>query len=278
MCQSEYVANRVYLYVSRHLVGGALREALLKASTDELKHYNFWKKLGGECRNISTLLKIFSLTLFSVLFGVTALVKLLERVEGDTSRIYEELARSSPELSEELLAMSRDESEHELKFADSIDETRVKYLSSITLGVADAIIELTGIYAGAIGILESARTVGVVGLIAGISASVSMAVASYAQAKHELRKKPYLAAAYTGISYLLVVSVLAAPYFIVEAVLSAFIFMVFNAVLVIAYISVYGWVILGRSYLREFLSNVALLLGVSATLYTIGRVVGILTH
>ncbi|MCS7098803.1 MAG: hypothetical protein RMH84_02375 [Sulfolobales archaeon] len=277
MCQSEYVAHRAYLYVGRYLVRGGLREALLSASLNELGHYNFWKKF-GDCRGPLVFLKIFSFIAFTALFGVTALVKLLERIEGDTGRVYEELARSSPELSEELLALSRDESEHEAKFANSIDETRVRYLSSITLGVADAIIELTGIYAGAIGVLESARTVGVIGLIAGVSASVSMAVASYTQAKHEVGKKPHLAAAYTGISYLAAASVLAAPYFLVEAALAAFIFMVLNAVLVIAYVSVYGSVLLGRSYAGEFLSNVVLLLGVSAALYAIGRAVGALAH
>lgn len=275
MCRSEYTAHRVYLYVGRYLVRGRLRDALLRASGDEFRHYNFWRGVGGDCRGLTTSVKVAAFLLFSVLFGITALVKALERAEGDTSRLYSELSEGDPELSQTLKAMAEDEDRHESEFAESIDEARVRYLSSITLGVSDAIIELTGIYTGALGILESTRTAGTIGLLAGVSASASMAVASYAQAKHEARRRPHMAAVFTGMSYLAVVSLLALPYFLTESLPAAFALMVVNAVLVIAYISVYGAILLSKSYLREFLSNVTLLLGISIALYALGRALGI---
>ncbi|MEM4543457.1 MAG: hypothetical protein QW583_06395, partial [Sulfolobales archaeon] len=72
-----------------------------------------------------------------------------------------------------------------------------------------------------------------------------------------------------------VVSLLALPYFLTQSLLTAFAIMVANAVLVIAYISVYGAILLGKSFLKEFFSNVALLLGISTALYALGRALGI---
>ncbi|MEM4692369.1 MAG: hypothetical protein QXR70_03445 [Sulfolobales archaeon] len=275
MCESEYVAYRTYMYVSKYVVKGKLKSALEKALNDELRHYRFWSEISKGCGDLKTSMKVLALFLLSILFGVTVLVKVLERAEGDASELYERLSKESPELSEVLKAMAEDENRHESEFASSIDEVRVKYLSSITLGVSDAIIELTGVYTGALGMLESTKTAGTIGLLAGISASVSMAAASYAQAKHEVWKKPYLAAVYTGSSYLAVVSLLALPYFLTQSLLTAFAIMVANAVLVIAYISVYGAILLGKSFLKEFFSNVALLLGISTALYALGRALGI---
>lgn len=276
MCRSEYVAHRVYLYVGRHLARGGLRGALLRASGDERRHYEFWRSIAGECGGPSALLEVLAFLALSVLFGVTVLIKTLERMEGDTSRAYEELSRVMPERSEELRSMAEDERVHEAEFAGSIDEARVRYLGSIVLGISDALIELTGVYAGALGALESARTAGIVGLLAGASASISMAVASYAQAKHEVGRRPGTAALYTGVSYLLVVLALAAPYFLTEALTLAFALMVASAILIVAYVSVYSSVLLERSYPRELVSNAALLLGVSALLYALGRALGLL--
>lgn len=274
MCRSEYVAHRVYLYASRYLAGGKLRKALSKASGDELRHYEFWRRVGGECGGPSALVEVLALLAFSALFGITVLVRTLERMEGDASRAYEELSRGVPEHSEELKSMAEEERVHEEEFASSIDEARVRYLGSIVLGVSDALIELTGVYAGALGVLESARTAGTVGLLAGLSASISMAAASYAQAKHEAGRRPGTAALYTGLSYLAVVLALAAPYFLADALLLAFVFMVISAILIVAYVSVYSSVLFGRSYLRELASNAAMLLGVSAALYALGRALG----
>lgn len=278
MCQSEYVAHKTYQFVGRFIAKGRLRDALFQASNDEYRHYTFWSKVGGDCRVPSSYLKILAFTFFSILFGITVLVKVLERIEGDTSRVYAELAGENPEYFDELNAMAVDESKHEAEFASSINEARIKYLSSITLGVSDAIIELTGIYTGALGILDSTKSAGTVGLLAGISAAISMAAASYAQAKHEIWKKPHFAAIFTGVSYLAVVSVLAAPYFLTEILLLSFAVMIINAILVVAYISVYGSTLLNKSYLREFMSNTGLLLGISVFLYVLGRALGVLIH
>ncbi|MEM2006057.1 MAG: ferritin family protein [Sulfolobales archaeon] len=274
MCESEYVAYRTYMYVSKYVVSGKLKLTLEKALSDEFRHYRFWSELCGDCGGITSSIKVLALFLFSILFGVTILIKVLERAEGDTSKLYERLSKENPEFSDVLKAMAEDEDRHESEFASNIDEARIKYLSSITLGVSDAIIELTGVYTGALGMLESTKTAGTIGLLAGISASASMAAASYAQAKHEVWKKPYLAAIYTGTSYLAVVSLLALPYFLTESLLTAFALMVAIANIVIAYISVYGAVILSKSFLREFFSNVALLLGISTALYALGRALG----
>jgi VIT1/CCC1 family predicted Fe2+/Mn2+ transporter len=61
----------------------------------------------------------------------------------------------------------------------------VRYLGSITLGISDSLIELTGIYAGSLGVFSNNLVAGLTGLIAGLSASISMAIASYIRVRNQ---------------------------------------------------------------------------------------------
>ncbi|MEM2158511.1 MAG: rubrerythrin family protein, partial [Sulfolobales archaeon] len=160
---------------------------------------------------------------------------------------------------------------HERNLINNLNEKRIKYLSSIALGISDALVELTGIYAGALGALSSTVNAGLIGLLAGISAALSMTVASYTQAKPEVGKSPKLSALFTGIAYFAVVIALALPYFITSSILTAFISMLAIAIMLIAYISFYGAVLYDRNYLKEFIEGAFLLLGVSLLLYIIGE-------
>ncbi|MEM3163506.1 MAG: rubrerythrin family protein, partial [Desulfurococcaceae archaeon] len=99
-------------------------------------------------------------------------------------------------------------------------------------------------------------------------------IASYAQAKHEVGKAPKTAALYTGIAYLLVVLLLALPYFLINVITSAFAAMIVAALLVIAYMSFYSSVLFKRSYLKEFIETSGLMLGVSILLFVLGNVLG----
>jgi VIT1/CCC1 family predicted Fe2+/Mn2+ transporter len=80
---------------------------------------------------------------------------------------------------------SREEEEHELALIAMIDEERLTYLGSVILGLNDALIELTGSLAGFTLALQKAALVGVVALIMGVSASLTMAASQYLSTRHE---------------------------------------------------------------------------------------------
>jgi VIT1/CCC1 family predicted Fe2+/Mn2+ transporter len=56
-------------------------------------------------------------------------------------------------------------------------------MSFIVLGLADAIIEITCVHVGFLGVTSSTLIAGVAGLVVGFAASISMASAAYLQAK-----------------------------------------------------------------------------------------------
>jgi len=270
-CRDEFEAYTIYsALASSIIVRGNLRNALLRAAEDEYRHYRFWRRFATSCEprfaGIKKLLFMFA----AVLFGVTAVVKILERMEGDASKLYARFVEEHPEIRDEVEKMLRDEKMHEKLFVENLDEKRVAYISSIALGISDALIELTGIYAGALGAFSSTLSAGLTGLLAGFSAAISMAVASYTQARHEKDKNPKLAAFFTGSAYIAVVLILAAPYFILHDLVAAFTSMIVAALIVVAYMSYLSAVLHDESFQREFVRTAGLILGVSALLYILG--------
>ncbi len=277
LCLDEYKAYSIYGALSRTpIINRKIRTILEKASKDEYRHYIFWKKLSNECKPRFTVITEFIWTMILMLFGVTVILKLLELTEKDTSSIYREVLKRYPDLGKELENIVIDEERHEKEFLENIDEARIRHLGSIALGISDALVELTGVYAGGIGAFANTLSAGIAGLLAGISAAISMTIASYAQAKHEAGKNPRLAAMYTGVAYFIVVILLAIPYFAIQNIMTAFSISIVIAIIVIAYMTFYSYVIYNRKYVREFLESVALLLGVSILLYIAGRALGYL--
>lgn len=274
-CKSEYEAYNIYTFLAKNpLVSMRVRRAVNKAAADEYRHYVFWRSIVGECSSTPSIIKRLLLSLLLPLFGVTVIIKFIESMEKNALESYRRVSSIRPELKEEIERIIREEEEHEASFILGLDEGRVKYLGSIMLGISDALIELTGIYSGALGAFANTLSAGLTGLLAGVSAAISMTIASYAQAKHELGKAPKIAALYTGVAYLTVVLLLALPYFLINVITSAFTAMILAALLIIAYMSFYSSVLFKRSYLREFIETSGLMLGVSILLLVLGNVLG----
>ena len=271
MCREEFKAYVVYSVLSKSpFIPRRYRDFLVTASRDEHRHYEFWRSIVGECAGGFSKLKVFVYAAILLFFGLTVVFKLLESGESRAKLDYTLVKNVDPLMVERVIA---DEEVHEKFFIQSIDESRIKYLGSITLGITDAIVELTGIYTGSLGAFSNNTMAGLIGLIAGLSASISMGVASYTQAKQVGILKPLTASFYTAISYMIVAALLALPYFIVASMLHAFVAMILVAVGVIAYMSFYASVLQGRKYHRELLENTTLVLGVSVLLYMIGSAI-----
>lgn len=272
-CREEYKAYLIYSFIAKNpFVSKKTRDIFDKASKDEYEHYKFWRNISGECTSGFFNIKQWIYVMILWLFGITVVLKLMESNEKHAQIDYKEIINQNFHI-EDINKIISDEEKHEEMFVESIDEGRIKYLSSIALGITDALIELTGIYTGSLGAFANSLSAGLIGLIAGISASISMGVASYTQAKHAGLLKPAVSALYTMTAYFIVALLLALPYFIFTHILLGFTAMIGICVFIVAYMSFYVSVLHEKSYIKELLENTSLILGIAFALYIIGSVI-----
>jgi len=256
---------------------GENRKVLEEMARQEEWHYKFWSKYSGPVElSAADRLRLRLYLLASRILGKVFTVKFLERHEEGVIAEYREMLERGliPEEDREILKrIIRDEEEHEDALAGQIDEFAVRHLGSIALGMADAIIELTGVHAGFLGFTASTILTGIAGLIVGVSAAMSMSAASYLQAKQEHGKEPLVSAAATGIAYILTVLALTAPFFTLPSLLEAFAVSVVLALAILAFFSYYSSVVFDRAFLRDYLENAGLILVVVAVSYYFGEFV-----
>lgn len=92
------------------------------------------------------------------------------------------------------------------------------YISAIVLGLSDALVELTGALAGFTIALRDNRLIALAGLTTGVAASLSMAASEFLSREADPNSRhPYTAAIYTGIAYLITVTLLLLPYFLLDS-------------------------------------------------------------
>lgn len=271
MCKDEYESFHIYQVLSKApFIGKDVKAVLVKASSDEHDHYLFWRNVSGDCRSRLVLLKAFIYLIALYMFGLTIVLRIVESKEIYAIKDYKALAETRRDLADQLNKIILDEEKHESEFMSSIDEKRIKYIGSITLGISDALIELTGVYTGALGVFNNTVSAGVMGILTGVAASLSMGAASYNQAKQEGRVNPVSSAVYTMVAYIVVTLLLALPYFILPLIAQAFVAMFALCLGVIAYLSACIAILQGKRFIQEFLTSAGLMLGVSLFLYFLG--------
>lgn len=242
------------------------RTLLEKIALDELRHYQFLEKLTKQKVNPNRFTVMFFFLLARI-FGLTFGIKLLERGEEKQQSIYHELV-GKVEGIERLIA---DEEEHEKQLIDTLNEEKLKYVSSIVLGLNDALVELTGTLAGLTLALDNARTVGLAGLITGIAASLSMASSEYLSSKEEESKSFALKSAlYTGVAYIFAVIFMILPYFLFATSLVSLLVTLTVVVLIIFVFNYYISVAKDYSFKKRFFEMVTISLGVAALSFVIG--------
>ena len=278
----EYADHQLYKDLASLEKDSGNKEALTKLAAQEYEHYLFWKKFLPDYQPVLNPLFMFGFRLMRRICGLTFTVKFLERHERET---IEEYKRVAAELSGEdrarLEKIIGDEDEHEKFFIGQIQETVIKYIGFIALGLADAIVEITGVHAGFLGVTNSTLFAGVSGLIVGISAAISMGSAAYLQAKQDPSPKgayghrsAWTSAVITGISYILSVVLLAVPYFLTKNMSVAFALSIVVGMTLIALLTFYSAVVFDRRFWREFLETVGLMLGTAAITFVLGGFLG----
>jgi VIT1/CCC1 family predicted Fe2+/Mn2+ transporter len=240
-------------------------EVLRKIGEQERVHAGFWKEKTGTDIKPARLRIIITVFLARVL-GLTFVLKLMEKKEGTGSRIYRDLALVYPEAED----LAREESTHERAILAMLDEELLTYIGSIVLGLNDALVELTGALAGFTLALGNTRLISLAGLVTGISASLSMAASDYLSSRAENDPRAKKSAIYTGISYIITVTLLILPFLLLQSKFLALGITLAIAVLIIFFFNYYISVSRDLDFKSRFLEMTLISMGVAAFSFFIG--------
>jgi VIT1/CCC1 family predicted Fe2+/Mn2+ transporter len=267
--KNEISENIIYSRLAGFLKDKDKAAILRGIAGDELTHYKFWKTLSGQEVGPDKF-KISFFVFISRVFGLTFGLKLLEKGEDLAQDAYEKIRAVAPEV-EKIIS---DEGRHENELIDLIDEERLKYASSVVLGLNDALVELTGALVGFTLALQNTRLVGIVGLITGIAASMSMAASEYLSTKQEnAGKDPIKACVITGSAYVVTVILLITPYLFFKNIFVCLGMVLVVAISIIFVFTYYISVAKELDFKKRFLEMAGISLGVASINFAIGLVV-----
>ncbi len=245
------------------------REVLEKIAQDELGHYQLWKEHTQRDVQPSWFWMWFYY-LLSRLFGFTFGVKLMERGEESAQQNYSRLQGIIPNIDHFI----HDEDSHEAALIAMLDEESLRYAGSVVLGLNDALVELTGALAGLTLALQNTQLIALSGLITGIAAALSMAASEYLSTRsEETEKQPLKSAIYTGVAYIITVSILILPYLLFDNYYLCLALALISAVLIIAVFNYYISVAKDAPFRRRFLEMAAVSLGVAGFSFILGYLI-----
>jgi len=268
----EYTDSKLYESLSKTVdKSSPFAGVLMQLSTTEAKHYEFWKKYAPEETPKLNRAKLYWILFLRRVLGLTFASRYLDRHESSVTKEYQALANMIPDSDKHAFEeMVADEKEHEKEFAQQIESAAIRYISFVVLGLADALVEITGIHAGSLGIYNRTEYAGLAGVIAGAAASLAMASAAFAQAKQGFQGSAKMSAVYTGVSYFITAIILATPYFLTRVMVYALASSLSLAVVILVMISYYSTVISGKPFIRDFLEILMIMFGVTVALYLFG--------
>ena len=249
------------------------KNLLQKISIQENNHYNLLKKKTGEDVDYSKF-RVYFHVITSIFLGLTFSLKLMEKTEQNAAQEYRDLGYDD---------IAEEEDEHEKELLSLLEEDALNYLSSIILGLSDALVELTGALAGLTFAFQELRVVALAGLVTGISASFSMAASEFLATKEEnSSRSPIKAALFTGSAYIITVFLLVIPYLLLtdnseiifglEPHIQALIITFIIGLLIIALFNFYVSVAQDKSFNRRFIEMVIILLIVTMISFLIGLI------
>lgn len=276
----EYTDSTLYERLSATVDESSPFASVLKhLSATERKHYEFWRKyVPGEQPKLDRV-KLYWVLFLRRVLGLTFASRYLDRHETSVVKEYQAIAELVPEADREAFdEMVADEQEHEQEFARKVESSAIRYISFVVLGLADALVEISGIHAGSLGIYDRTEVAGLAGVVAGAAASMAMASAAYAQAKQGFSGSAKLSAVYTGVSYFVSAVFLAMPYFLTSSMVYALSVSLGLAVVMLALTTYYSTVIGNKPFTKDFLEILAILLGATVVLYLFGYAVRLETN
>ena len=266
MYNEEATDNRLYAMLARQTKSEHNREILEKMSADEARHAELWGSFVEGPPKINEF-KIRLFALLAKVFGLVFVINLMEGGEHSSVEIYTALGKDVPLA----IAFIEDEVRHEEYLVSLLKEEKLTYISSMVLGLNDALVELTGALAGFTLALNDNTMIGLAGFITGVAATLSMAASEYlAKKADESEKHPLKAATYTGFAYLITVFLLLMPYAIVSNPLTALAFCLVNATLVIVFFTFFVSVVRRTSFWKGFREMITISFSVAFISFLIG--------
>jgi VIT1/CCC1 family predicted Fe2+/Mn2+ transporter len=265
--QTEITEYHIYKRLAKRIKSEENAKILDQIAEDELRHSKGWKEYTKEEIQPRWFF-VWFYYMVSMLFGFTFGVKLMEMGEQAAQKNYADVAKVIPEAA----IYQHEEDKHEKQLIEMLDEERLQYAGSVVLGLNDALVELTGALAGLTLALQNGKLIALSGLITGIAASLSMAASEYLSTRSEVTSKhPVRAAVYTGIAYIVTVTLLVLPYLISPATFYIDLAITLTtAVVIIAVFNYYISVAKGESFRERFLEMAGLSLSVAAFSFVIG--------
>jgi VIT1/CCC1 family predicted Fe2+/Mn2+ transporter len=265
--RAELTEHHIYARLASRS-SGSNAKVLATIAADELRHHRFWQGMTRQ-EAAPHRLTIWWYLLLARAFGLVFAIKLMERGEGHAQTSYEQLKRLRG-----VPKMIMDEQRHEAALAALLRDERLEYAGSIVLGLNDALVELTGVLAGLTLALSNATVVALAGFITGFAASLSMAASGYLSSKEEAdqnrEKSPVKAALYTGVTYLLTVLLLIAPYLLFHNLYVALAVTLGLAVVIIAAYTFYITVAKELRFWPRFVEMAVISLIVAALSFGVG--------
>jgi VIT1/CCC1 family predicted Fe2+/Mn2+ transporter len=272
--RDEYTDGAIYQRLSQHEKNPSFKKALEDLARGEQSHYEFWKAFTPETEANANRLKVYVTLFLRVTLGLTFTMKFLEKHEEALHERYKEMLKSIPSADKARFEAMMEEEEHRESFLmGEVHEGRVKYMSFIVLGLADAVVEISGIHAGSLGIYNKTELAGLAGVVAGLAASIAMASAAYAQAKQGFEGSAKWSAIYTGVSYMFTAIFLALPYFLTGSMVTALGVSLAVGVVLVAMMTYYDTVISARKFRRQFAEIAGIIFAASFALYIAGTLI-----
>ncbi|MFP3897685.1 MAG: VIT1/CCC1 transporter family protein, partial [Anaerolineales bacterium] len=270
--ENEITEHHIYRRLAKRVKSPQNSHVLTKIAAEERRHYDDWRRYSGEEVKPNRW-KIWKYDLISRLLGFTFAAKLMERGEETAQENYGALIEAIPEAER----IMQEENEHEEALLDILDEERLRYTSSIVLGLNDALVELTGALAGFTLALQDTALIALTGLITGIAAALSMGASEYLATKsgEDAGKHPVRASLYTGGAYIITVFLLILPYLLLNNYYLCLACTLAIAVVVIAFFNYYMSVATDIQFKERFLEMAGVSLGVTGLSFVIGFLVRI---
>jgi len=263
--QNEITESLVYQKLASIEKNPENKAVLERISADEFRHYELLKQftnLSPEPRKR----KIFFYYMIARIFGVTFGIKLMENGENAAQNKYAEF-----DYLPEIKQIATEEDAHEQALIGLLKEEKLDYMGSIVLGLNDALVEFTGALAGFTLALHSSPLVALTGSITGVAAALSMASSEYLSTRVEDGGKHAInASIYTGIAYIITVTILILPFVLFQNIFLALTITLVAAVAIIAVFNYYYSVVKGDSFRHRFLEMAILSLTVAAISFVIG--------
>lgn len=269
--RNEITEYRIYLNLAKLSKNSKNKEILETIAKDEFKHYEYFKSVSKKEVHPSNF-KVFLYTLCARLLGLTFSVRLMEYGEGISQKTYALMRKLSPEMANKVQEILEDEEKHESELISKIDSKGLTYVSSIVLGLNDALVELTGALAGFTLALGNPKLIVLAGLITGIAASLSMASSEYLSSKEEgsNEKSAFSASIYTGLAYLITVALLITPYLVLKNPFHALAITLSIALFIIFCFTAYIAIAKNLSFRKKFLEMATISLSVALINFGIG--------